>query len=122
MYCKNEGDTVFFDTPVFNDTIRLTSAELVLDKNLFIIASLTDNVLVKASETDRVFDIQPGNQVYIEGLRLFSGLAMNGGSIQNQGNLILKDARLYEKGSGNNTVLYNIGNLIIRGDVQVIEN
>lgn len=122
LYCKDPGDTVFFDTPVFNDTIKLTSAELVLDKNLSIIASLGDNVLVKASDTDRVFDIQPGKQVYIEGLRLFSGSALNGGGIQNQGDLILKDARLYEKGQGNSTVLYNIGNLVIRGDVRVLEN
>ncbi|RLD21948.1 MAG: hypothetical protein DRI69_02660 [Bacteroidetes bacterium] len=121
IFCTNPGDTVLFDSPVFNDTIRLTSAELILNKNLSIKASLGDNVLVKASDTDRVFDIQPGKQVYIEGLRLFSGSASNGSGIQNQGTLILKDARLYEKGQGD-TVLYNIGNLVIRGDVTVIEN
>ena len=94
----------------------------MLDKNLSIKASLSDNVLVKASNTDRVFNIQPGKQVYIEGLRLFAGSALNGAGIQNQGSLILKDARLYERGQGNNVVLYNIGSLVIRGDVQVIEN
>jgi PKD repeat protein len=122
VFCTTPGGTVLFDSPVYNDTIRLTSAELILDKNLSIIASLSDNVLVKASDTDRVFDILPGKQVYIEGLRLFSGSASNGGSIQNQGDLILKNARLYEKGQGNNIVLYNIGNLVIRGDVKAIEN
>jgi len=122
IYCTNPGDTVFFDAPVFNDTIKLTSAELVLDKNLAIKASLGDNVLVKASTTDRVFDIQSGNQVYIEGLHVFSGLDSNVSGIQNQGNLTLKDVRLYERGKGNEIVLYNIGNLIIRGDVEVIEN
>lgn len=78
------GDTIQFDAALNGETIGLTSAELVIDKNIKISGPGPNQLTVERSTTTgtpafRIFHIRPGHAVTIEGLTIKSGFAEESG-------------------------------------------
>jgi hypothetical protein len=77
----NNGDTINF---AVTGTIRLTTGELLVDKNVTISGPGAANLAVDGDATSRVFHIGPGKTVSISGLTLTNGsTGENGGGILN---------------------------------------
>ncbi|MGF1486634.1 MAG: choice-of-anchor Q domain-containing protein [Prochloraceae cyanobacterium] len=96
------GDTITFDTAIFNGTINLDMmlGELSIDKNL-IIDGTDANITVDAQGNSRVFNINDGNtanvsNVTIEGLTITGGSFSggNGGGIFNAENLNISNSTI----------------------------
>ena len=71
-----DGDTIQFDTALSGQTITLTSAELVIDKNITI-SGLGPTLLAVSRASNatnfRIFHVMPGHTVMIEGLTISAG-------------------------------------------------
>jgi hypothetical protein len=85
----SDGDTIQFDAALNGQTITLTSAELVIDRNITITGPGSDLLAVsRPSDVGRfrIFHIMPGHTVTIEGLTIQGGFAdaSGGGGIFNQ--------------------------------------
>ena len=88
---SQDGNTIDFDSSLKGQNISLTSAELVIDKNI-IISGLGANFLTVSRAQNappfRVFDLIPGHSVTIQGLTISNGIAPDfscGGGILDQG-------------------------------------
>jgi len=68
------GDTIRFSLPT-PATIRLTSGELLVSKNLNIIGPGADSLLLSGNSSSRVFRVSSGMTVSITGLTIASGVA-----------------------------------------------
>ena len=81
----HDGDIIGFDPALNGQTISLTSAELVIDKNVTISGPGPAVLTVsRASGTFRIFHILPGHTVIIEGIKISSGsTASPGGGVLN---------------------------------------
>ncbi|HEV2841653.1 MAG TPA: choice-of-anchor Q domain-containing protein [Chthoniobacterales bacterium] len=83
-----DGDTIQFDAALSGNAITLTSAELVIDKNITISgpgpAMLAVSRVSDLSTSFRIFHVMPGHIVLIEGLTIRDGRASEfGGGIFN---------------------------------------
>jgi len=77
-----DGDTITFSVP----TITLTSGELTITKNIAISGPGADVLSVQrdvAAPAFRIFRVNPGHTVTIEGMTISNGLAPAGGGIYN---------------------------------------
>ena len=87
----SDGDTIQFDAALNGQTIGLTSAELVIDKNITISGPGPDQLAVQRStETGipefRIFHVLPGHAVLISGLKISNGSLSEtdaGGGVRN---------------------------------------
>jgi hypothetical protein len=93
------GDTIQFAAALNGQTITLTSAELLIDKNLTIEGPGPSQLTVKRSTADgtplfRIIEITPGHSVTIRGLTISNGLVQGGpptscgGGIYNDGSTL----------------------------------
>jgi hypothetical protein len=103
----NDGDTIQFDAALNGQTITLTSAELLIDKDLTIDGPGAGQLTVKRSTAGgtpafRIFEITPDHTVTINGITISNGSAhigsygAIGGGIYNDGS-----------GSGNAFLIIN---------------
>lgn len=67
------GGTIVFDPSLIVGTIRLTSAELVIAKNLTIIGPGARNLTISGESLHRVFNIPSGHTVTLVGLTIANG-------------------------------------------------
>jgi hypothetical protein len=85
----DDGDTVSFATALDGQTVTLTSAELVIDKNITISGPSPNTVTISGSFSNppfRIFHVMPGHSVAIQGLTISGGsvgLGEVGGGILN---------------------------------------
>jgi hypothetical protein len=93
--CASTGDTIRFAPNLFSDSIVLSSAQLDLNKDLFIIAKKDLGLVVRGELVNRVFDVLQGNEVFLEGISIISGMAQQGSGIRNDGKLSLKNMTIY---------------------------
>ena len=129
-------DLIVFERSLFSSqqTIRLNLGELDITHNLDIIApsdSLTGNDLltVSGNKTTRVFEIEAGATVSLNGLIVSDGLVTisNGGGINNSGNLTLDNSIVHNNSTdsrnqstpefsdySNGGGIYNSGTINIR--------
>ena len=91
----NAGDTIQFAAALNGQTITLTSAELLISRNLTINGPGASQLTVKRSTATgipnfRIFEITPGLTVTIQGLTISSGFAptTSGGAIYNNGSTL----------------------------------
>lgn len=91
------GDTIQFAAALNGQTITLTSAELLIDKNLTIDGPGANQLTVKRSTVGgtsnfRIFEITPSHTVTIQGLTMSNGIApasfAAGGGIYNTGSTL----------------------------------
>ncbi len=88
------GETINFASSV-SGTIALTSAELVISKNLTILGPGATLLEISGSNARRVFSIFPGSVVTISGLTITEGLAVSGAGIFNRGSLTLSNCVIF---------------------------
>src|SRR5207302_1486338 len=79
------GDTIRFAGKLTNQTITLTSGELVINKSLDIEGPSAGRLTVSGNNASRVFDIQGGVTVTLAGLTIANGQVADdlGGGIAN---------------------------------------
>ena len=90
------GDTIQFAAALNGQTITLTSAKIVIDKNLVIDGPGASQLRVQRSTVGgtpifNIFDVTPNNTVTIEGLTISNGLTGSnggGGGIYNNGSFL----------------------------------
>jgi hypothetical protein len=116
----NDGDTINFDPALNGQSIQLTTAELVIDKNLTIMGPGPDLLTVaRSSQTQfRILHVMPGHNVTIEGLAITGGdfSSYAGGVLNDHANLTIANCSvtsnhsyaggaIYSDGSGGNASL-----------------
>ena len=81
----NDGDTINFDSSLNGQRITLTSGELNVDKDVTISGPGANNLAVDGNAQSRVFDVNPGKTVTIDGLTVANGRNSfgSGGGIYN---------------------------------------
>jgi hypothetical protein len=87
-----DGDLIQFDAALNGQTISLTSAELVIDKNITISGPGSDQLAIARSPAGglpplfRIFHVMPGRTVRIEGLKISGGFTQleSGGGVFNE--------------------------------------
>jgi predicted outer membrane repeat protein len=91
----NDGDTINFDPALNGQTITLTSAEVVVDKNITISGPGADLLTVsRSSQTDfRIFHVMPRHAATIAGMSITEGRD-TGGGIFNDGSALIVDSCL----------------------------
>ncbi len=91
----NDGDTINFDPPLNGHTINLTSAELVIDKNITISGPGPNLLAVsRSSGTFRIFHVMSPHTVNIAGLTISNGYAqfdIAGGILNDHATLTLSN-------------------------------
>ena len=82
----NNGDMINFDSSLNGQRITLISGELIVDKDVTISGPGAKNLAVDGNAQSRVFDVNPGKTVTIDGLTVTNGRANvfgSGGGIYN---------------------------------------
>jgi len=82
----NNGDMINFDSSLNGQRITLISGELIVDKDVTISGPGAKNLAVDGNAQSRVFDVNPGKTVTIDGLTVANGRANffgSGGGIYN---------------------------------------
>ena len=85
----SDGNTIQFDPALNGQTITLTSAELVIDKNVTISGPGPNLLAVFGSAQFRIFHVMSGHTVTIGGLTISGGVATGGGVLNDQATLTL---------------------------------
>ncbi|HEY3386594.1 MAG TPA: hypothetical protein VGK46_08800 [Saprospiraceae bacterium] len=93
--CSLSGTTLYFDNSLTDDTVTLTTGDILIDKNLRIIGPGKNNLTLSGNNASRIFHIQPGNLFELSSLSMKdANSAINGGALWVQGMLILQDILL----------------------------
>src|SRR5436190_6839101 len=82
----NDGDIINFDSSLNGQRITLISGELIVDKDVTISGPGAKKLAVDGNAQSRVFDVNPGKTVTIDGLTVTNGRANvfgSGGGIYN---------------------------------------
>jgi Response regulator receiver domain len=102
------GDTIHFASALNGQTIALTSAELVIDKNITISGPGSSQLTVRRSMADgtpgfRILHVTPGHIVTIEGLTIMGGYSFfesGGGVFNDRATLTVNDCLVTGNFSG----------------------
>ena len=119
LAAASDGDTIQFDATLIGQTITLTSAELVIDKNITITGPGSSLLTVSRDQQApafRIFEIMPGHTVMIEGLTISGGYVdgtSNGGGILNSGSLTIANSTI----SGNQAGLMSTSQIGYGGGI-----
>jgi hypothetical protein len=117
-----DGSTVTFDMSQVTSPITLTSAELLINKNLTITGPGANLLTVQRSTAGgtpnfRVFNIQGGNTVSITDLTIANGKVTgvnSGGGLLNDGTLTMTNCNVYGNSAPNNGGgIFNNGSLTL---------
>jgi uncharacterized repeat protein (TIGR01451 family) len=115
-----DGDTIYFDQALMNQTVMADQGEIIIDKTLTIIGLGLDNLLIDAGGNNRIFHIQNGADVYIENLTFQNANEdPDGGAILNEGILNLKNIKFLNNLSGANPRSITNKNT---GSMNILEN
>ncbi len=127
--CAIDGDVITIDGSLNNMTIDISSAPLVISKNITIIAAPNISVAISGgfgqnSSVAHTFMISQGSNVVFDGLDVFCGSGTDGAAIYNQGTLTLRNIYISGEGTTNaNSLIWNgpTGNLILMQNVTVVD-
>jgi hypothetical protein len=90
----SSGDTIVFAHNLEDQTIKLTTGELLINKNLNIVGLGAEDLTISGNDASRVFHITGGATVTLAKLSIVHGKALTGGGIDNAGNLTVRDSTL----------------------------
>lgn len=118
------GDTITFAPSLAGQTITLTSAELLLGKDLTIDGStLASPITISGANSLRVFSVAPDTAVTLSGLRIVDGnSADDGGGIRNQGTLTVTHCDLSGNSAQYGGGIYNLGGVLSVMDSTLTDN
>lgn len=110
-----DGGEITFNVSTDQVTTTLTTGELVVSQNLTITGNGIDNTFIDGNNLGRIFAVEVGIQLDIEGITLQSGSApTDGGAFLNEGSVYLLDCRLRDnKEGGTPKAFTNKGNGIV---------
>ena len=100
LQCAQDGDTILFDPSLSGKTIFLTTARIILNKDVVILSQLNPTVTIK-SLTSGAFRMRAGTSVEMRNLDIVAGTSGNQALIDNRGDLTLHDINIH----GNTTFL-----------------
>lgn len=120
LFCAQDGDTITIGPELANDTIRLTSGPLILDKNFSIYRTDQNpswEFSIEGQSVSRVFEVLPGKTVTIDGLNIICGEAEDASCILNEGTLILRNMQFFQHDGipGSASQIINTGTVRIEG-------
>lgn len=121
--CTGEGDTITFHIDLANQTIHLTSARLIIDKDLTILNTIVPPVTIQ-SDISGAIVVSEDNVVELRNVKLVSGLPGHlGAAIENYGHLTLWDV-IVRRNPGlplGNYLIYNSapGTMTTKGSTQI---
>jgi hypothetical protein len=118
--CAQSGDTIRFDAALAGDTIYLSTAMIMIDKDLVILSTLSPRVNIM-SETAGVFGIEAGMTVEFNNVNVISGESGVPAAFDVQGDLILDDVKVMRNSSlaPGQVLILNQGTVTIRGLCEV---
>jgi|GEM_PF-6914844 len=110
----NGADSITFDIGVGSNTMTLLLGQLVVTSDLTIAGPGSNRLTISGNNTNRIFEFTFTAVADFSGLRLTGGLStLNGGAIQNSGQLTLTDMQIDGNiGSGGGGI-FNTGTLNI---------
>src|SRR5262249_43922006 len=82
----NDGDTIDFDSALKGQTILLTTAELVINRNITVSGPGANLLAVSRDQNApqfRIFHVAPNRTVIVERITISNGIAISGGGIYN---------------------------------------
>ena len=93
------GDSIFISNSLVNDSIVLTSGEIVINKNISIVGPGADKFVISGNNNSQIFNVQAGNILYLKGLTLRNATTPSGkykgGAIYNEGELFIHYSEIY---------------------------
>ena len=121
--CVEPGTTIGFSSAMDGATISLSSAPLLINKSISIVADPDQGITVAATGgVSRTIRTYIGDQIYIEGLTLVAGTNVNSGAILNYANLTLRDViALPNPGVSASGLVRNFGDLQFQGTCEIHE-
>ncbi|MGB4849574.1 MAG: hypothetical protein WBP41_16745, partial [Saprospiraceae bacterium] len=121
--CVPDGTTIYFAPGLMDQTITLTSGELLLDKNITTAGLGMLHLTISGNMSSRIFHVMPGKSLCIKNLLLKDGAWItHGGAICAEGNLTLENTMLmhnFENGLPKAFTLINPAVATIVGTVEV---
>jgi len=78
--CAMDGDTIILDAILENDTIQLTTSQLVIDKSISI-HSTRNNIFVRNCTTINEIEIATGKTVDLQNFQILSDIFRNNGNL-----------------------------------------
>jgi hypothetical protein len=95
------GDTIKFHSSLAGQTINITSAKLLLNKNLFIRSTLSPRVKI-VSQVAGLFEVNSGVSIEFKDIDITSGLTISGNvgaAFHNNGTLKLNGIKVFRNPS-----------------------
>lgn len=109
LACAAAGDTIIIAEELSGQTIEITTEKLILDKNLVIQCPFVPAPVITSS-IPGLFEVSPGIEVFMDGLRIQSGVGTTDGiAFLNSGILTLKDVWITRNNSASAeaSLIYN---------------
>lgn len=119
-----DGDIIYFNASLANDTIVLSSSEIMIDKSITISGIDGSEPVISGNQTNRVFNIKGTADVALSNLEIIrsAGAGNLGGAIFNAGNLTMENVTMYEnQKDGLPRAIENVGTLTIDTQSVIVE-
>ena len=111
----DDGDPVLFAPSLNNQTISVTSAQIVSDGTWKWMATAGSNITIQATGINRILRIPAGTSAEIQNLKMIGGTATDGSAIDNLGTLILRDCIIRPATGSGSIPIRNTGSFSIYG-------
>lgn len=122
LNCTIPGDTIWFSPGLRTDSILIVNNPAEINKDITVLAVKDLAIHVNGGQTNKVFDILAGNNVYIEGVHVITSDNAGSIGIHNKGNTTLNNVVIYYDSSiGNIMPILNESDLQIKGVTEVKE-
>jgi hypothetical protein len=91
ILCASDGDTISFSLPP-ESQITLQTGEIVIDKNLTLMGSGINDLVISGNNASRIFHLIPNKTLRLEQMALKNATSFtNGGAVFSEGTLKLKN-------------------------------
>ena len=119
VQCASPGDTIRFLNFIRHDTIKLTSASVLTNKELTISNPEEWNLVISSLGSYPVF--QNTSNLVLENVNILAGLGAGVRGISNTGNLHLKSVEIKDtlSASGQGQTIHNEGEIVVDGNTVI---
>ncbi|MBK8390868.1 MAG: hypothetical protein IPL23_16970 [Saprospiraceae bacterium] len=122
LSCASQSDTLSFNSAIANQNL-IIDAQINITKNISIVNTQSNVTIQSLTNLPAMFAINPMKQVYLEGFNMEAANYPDNFSIQNNGNLTLKNITVKNfPGQTKNVINKTGATLTIIGDVDIKTN